>query len=122
MALPDVDQVPELALASDGEHELEILRAQETFSQRGETYFRPTFAILDEGDVEDFSTVLMYPTGMDQKMDARRARRLRSFMAAFGIPAQAEPEDMIGQVGKAILRTKDAYSGEGQENDIRIFV
>lgn len=121
MALPNLDNVPDIQLISDGEHELEIVRAREATSKKGEDYLKVTFNCLDEDNTEDFSSVIMYPVGNNDKNDSKRKQRLNSFMNAFDLSEGMEPEDMEGRTGRAIVRTKEAYSGDGEENDIRAF-
>lgn len=108
MALPSVDDVPELVFPTDGEHELEILNASEFTSQKGRGCLRINCRVADEEDSEDVSGMVFYPSDDDSEKDRRRsAANVRKFQACFGLVGGEEPEDMKGARGRGFTKVKN---------------
>lgn len=124
MALPNIDDVPQMQLAEDGEHELEITNAAEFYGQKsGRLCWRVRFRTLDQEDAEDFSEVLAFPEDTDEPRTARLlGSKIRAFMESFGLNGGMEAADTIGATGRGIVARQEAYNGDGEENCIKKFL
>lgn len=116
MALPSVDDVPELVFPSDGEHELEILSATEFTSKKGRICLRVNCRVTDEDDADDVSGMVFYPDDADDEKDRRRfAAEVRKFQACFGLSGGEGPEDMQGARGRGFTKVqKNRQTGEDE--------
>ena len=122
MAIPSLDEVPRLQMASDGAHDVRIINAKEFTSKKGNECLKVTFQVEDEDMVEPFSTFMNYPTTSDERNNARFAARLASFINCFDLPSEAEPDDMLEASGRLVTKTKETYKGDGYENDVAYFM
>lgn len=124
MALPNIDEVPQVELAEDGQHEVEIVRAVEFTSQNGNTLWRLGLRITDVDTAPDMNEILMVnPEEMDDPRKAAQAgTKLRKFAQSFGLDGGEEAADVVGAVGNAIIGSKDdEYRGE-RVNYVKAYV
>lgn len=82
-----LNEIPDLANASAGEHTVRILSAAEGLSKStNKPMVTVTLKVTDEENTKSIRYYLSYPTSGDDKTTAEsRGRRINSFAKAFGV-------------------------------------
>lgn len=123
MTLPNLDDVPQLELAEDGQHDIRIISAREFESQAGRQCWRIKFRVEDKDNAQDFNELLAFPMeGDDTRKAANMGERVRKFIQAFGLKEGMGPDDVIDRTASAILGTKYDDYLEADTNYIRQYL
>jgi len=120
------------AVPGDSEYKLRIVDVKTDLStanglpldKNGNSYLLPRFEIVGEPTAKEFTRYMAIPsTNMDDKKRNSAGYLLKQFLAAFSlnVSAVADPQDLIGAEGWAILgmENNDQY---GEQNFIKKFI
>ena len=130
MAIPNLSDMPEVALAPKGEYAMTVKKCEEKRFGSGNMGLSVILAFEEEEGVfrDDIFLSLVYPDPASAvKTQIFNAERLKNFAAACGIdPEGAEAEDFIGceVTASVIIKAGKDQNGNatGERNEIAGFV
>jgi hypothetical protein len=128
----ELDGVPELGVATDGEHRIAITGAEGKLDKNQKPGIQIRFRVVDQENVKPLSTWLSFPTDSDSKDESNgKLRRIRTFRDAFKLRFKNAQQlaDMVdkdqkslnGSEAFAILTTNES-DDYGEQNNIKRFV
>lgn len=120
----DLNNVPELCAASEGEYELRILEAGEhTSKTSGKLSVKVVLEIVSEANADYIYHYLGTPQpDDDERTQNNKLRRIKAFLDAFGIEQGLPYDDWRGLVGWALVGVEvDNQTGEPR-NVVKRFV
>lgn len=132
--LAQLDAIPDQVLLEDGsEHEVQIIKAQlghskEGAKTEGQAYLMITFKSTELEDSKPFNDVFMLPfNGLEKEQFNQRGRALRTFFQSFefeyasGWNIYEETDQLVGMVGKVLVRLEDDPD-YGEQNSVRRYL
>lgn len=120
----DLDNVPELVVVPEGEYELRIVEAGDHISKTtGQNMVRLVLVVESEPNAENIYHYISLPQVEDDERKRNgKLRRIRDFLAAFGLPQQSEYSEWVGATGWALVGSEvNERTGE-PVNSIKRFI
>ena len=119
----NLDDVPDLVVAEEGEHLLTVLNvAHHDSDKNGNPFLMVLFSVGDAENTKTVSHFIGLPGGKDSKPEADdKLRRLGYFCDAFNISLPIDVAEMEDKQGSAILKISEDEE-YGEQNKIRRFV
>jgi hypothetical protein len=128
----ELDKVPELGVATDGEHRIAITGAEGKLDKNQKPGLQVRFRVVDQENVKPLSTWLSFPADSDSKDEVNsKLRRIKTFRDAFKLTFKnaqqlaamldKDPKALNGSEAFAILNTQES-DDYGEQNNIKRFV
>lgn len=120
----DLDNVPELVVVPEGEYELRIVEAGDHISKTtSQNMVRLVLVVESEPNAENIYHYISLPqVDDDERKRNSKLRRIKDFLAAFGLPQQSEYGDWVGATGWALVGSEvNERTGE-PTNSIKRFI
>ena len=120
----DLDNVPELVAVPEGEYELRIIEASDYVSKTsGQNMIKVVLEIEGEPNAETIYHYITLPQFEDdEKKKNGKLRRIKQFLAAFGIDQQSEYSEWVGCTGWALLSADPDDRTGMPRNDVKRFI
>lgn len=120
----DLDNVPELSAVADGEYEVRIMDAGDHVSKNtGNNMVRLVLEILGEPNADTIYHYITLPQmDDDERKRNGKLRRIKDFLAAFGLDQQSDYADWIGATGWALIGSEEDERTGNPRNNVKRFI
>ena len=120
----DLENVPELEVVTEGEYEVRIMDAGDHVSKNtGNNMVRLVLEILSEPNADTIYHYITLPQmDDDERKRNGKLRRIKDFLAAFGLDQQSDYADWIGATGWALIGSEEDERTGNPRNNVKRFI
>lgn len=120
----DLENVPELEVVTEGEYEVRIMDAGDHVSKNtGNNMVRLVLEILGEPNADTIYHYITLPQmDDDERKRNGKLRRIKDFLAAFGLDQQSDYADWIGATGWALIGSEEDERTGNPRNNVKRFI